>query len=308
MVRESSCSLIFLGGEEEEEVVEADASFEASYELVGDRPLGEGTFGVVWRCQLRDGEQRIQSVKRVAKSHLKPRDVRNLFGYRDREGEIQMHLRLKHPHVVELSEYFDDLHTVSLVMEFCSGGDLFDLVASHKRRTDRGIPEPSAATVLRHVLSALAFLHGKGIVHRDVKCENVLLAEADMLMERTTYKLCDFGFAALLDSTGTLRTQLGSPDAVAPEIAKKEAYSTPADVWSAGVMLYMALSASSPFWGRTDYDVLCKVKQGNFSFKASCWRTISQEAKNVISALLTVDPHQRVTAEVALEHPWVREP
>merc|ERR1719502_2305755 len=126
MVREQSASAL-MGLCEEQTNFEG---FEANYELVGDGLLGEGTFGVVWRCRaLRGNDRSIKAVKRVWKSRLKSRDIRNLFGQTGKEGEIKMHLRLKHPHIVELHEYFDDSQTVSLVMEYCAGGDLFDLIA-----------------------------------------------------------------------------------------------------------------------------------------------------------------------------------
>lgn len=302
MCRESSFSNLF--GEDREAF--EPASFEASYRVVGDDPLGEGTFGLVWRCQLLDGDNSTaKAVKRVRKSHLKPRDLRNLFGHQDKEGEIQMHLRLKHRHIVELYEFFDDLDTVSLVMEYCGGGDLFDLVASHHQRTGRGLGEAGATTVIRHVLSGLAFLHSNKIVHRDVKCENVLLLEAGAPSERTTYKLCDFGFAATLGPSGSLLTQLGSPDSVAPEVVRRQAYSAPADLWSTGVVLYMTISANSPFWAPTDREVLERVKEGNFEFRSPCWADVSCGAKDTISALLTVDQRERITAEAALRLRWV---
>jgi len=226
----------------------------------------------------------------------------NLFGRDGFEGEIHMHLRLKHPHIVAMHEVFDAPGIVSLVMECCRGGDLFDLI----KGSCMGLPEPGAARALRHLLNALAFLHSILIVHRDVKCENVLCAERGLPIERSTFKLCDFGFAACLKSAdGFLQTRLGSPDAVAPEVVKGQMYSTPVDCWAAGVLLYMALSASSPFWDKTDTEVLRKVKKGEYRLSGPKWDRVSREAKDVVRRLLTYNPAMRVSAAQALGLPWV---
>lgn len=281
-------------------------AFEGAYTIVGDKPIGEGSFGLVWSCRQRHpsagSNAEVRAVKRIRKALLKPRDIDNLFGRGDFEGEIAMHLRLKHPHVVAMHEVFNAPSIVSLVMECCQGGDLFDLISASRI----GLPEAGAARALRHLLSALAFLHSLLIVHRDVKCENVLCAERGLPIERSTFKLCDFGFAASLKSAdGTLQTRLGSPDAVAPEVVTGKRYSTPVDCWAAGVLLYMALSASSPFWDKTDTEVLRKVKKGEYKLSGPKWDRISREAKDTVRQLLTYNPAVRMTATQALGMAWV---
>jgi len=281
-------------------------AFEAVYALDGETPLGEGSFGLVWSCRRREaiagGDCSGRAVKRIAKKHLKPRDVNNLFGNGELEGEIRMHLRLKHPNVVAMHEVFDDGHVVSLVMECCSGGDLFDLISTSRT----GLCELSAACALQHLLKALTFLHGLNIVHRDVKCENVLRLESALPIEKSTFKLCDFGFAASLrDPRGHLKTRLGSPDAVAPEVVAGKVYSKPVDCWAAGVLLFMALSATSPFWGKTDLETLRKVKRGEYSMAGTRWASIGSAAKDVVRQLLAFEPEARATAADALRLSWL---
>jgi len=282
------------------------AAFEAVYALDGEKPLGEGSFGLVWSCRRREaiagGDCSGRAVKRIAKKRLKPRDVNNLFGKDELEGEIRMHLRLKHPNLVAMHEVFDDGHVVSLVMECCSGGDLFDLISTCRT----GLCEMGAARALQHLLKALTFLHGLNIVHRDVKCENVLRLESALPIEKSTFKLCDFGFAAALkDPHGHLKTRLGSPDAVAPEVVAGKAYSKPVDCWAAGVLLFMALSATSPFWGKTDLETLRKVKRGEYSMAGARWASIRSAAKDVVRQLLTFEPEARATASDALNLTWL---
>jgi len=280
-------------------------TFEDAYSIVGDNPLGEGSFGLVWRCRPRQGpgggDDAMLAAKRIMMSKLLPRDVRNLFGHDDREGEIRMHQALKHPHIIELHEVFREPDTVSLVMECCRGGDLFDLIAANCS----GLPEQSVALVERHLLKALEFLHGRRIVHRDVKCENVLMLDKDLPVEKNTFKLCDFGFAARLKADGELSTRMGSPDTVAPEIVRGERYSTPVDCWAAGVLMYMALSARPPFWAKTDVEVLKRVGKGEYSTSGGVWERISKEAKEIVSRLMTFNPRARVSATEALAYTWL---
>ena len=108
-----------------------------------------------------------------------------------------------------------------------------------------------------HLLSALHFLHSQPVVHRDVKCENVLLAKENVPPELNVFKLCDFGFAARPRAPSyRLTTRMGSPDTVAPEVVRGEAYWTPVDCWAAGVLLYMSLSATPPFYAQSDAEAL----------------------------------------------------
>jgi len=251
-----------------------------------------------------EGDER--AAKIVRKGHLTPRDLAYLFG---EDGEIKIHLAMKHPHIVELHEYFDEANSVTLVLEYCRGGDLFDAVVRQTRlRTagqPRGLSEPAAALAASHVLSALAYLHGQSVIHRDIKCENVLLAHADLHVEQNTLKLCDFGFAAR-DRGGGLTDRLGSPDTVAPEVVVGCPYGSPADLWSVGTLIYMMLAARPPFYAPTDTEVLRRVRAGSFDLTSGRWDGVSTSAKDMISSLMTLDSKLRPTAEEAIGAEWLR--
>mmetsp|Transcript_13386 Transcript_13386/g.26288 ORF Transcript_13386/g.26288 Transcript_13386/m.26288 type:complete len:512 (-) Transcript_13386:176-1711(-) len=290
---------------------DAPGAFGEAYSVLGDNPIGTGSFGLVWRCvprtHLFDGNASgggiVRAVKKITMSKLLPRDIQNLFGHEYREGEIRMHQAVKHPHIIELFQVFQEPHIVSLVMECCLGGDLFDLITSH----GAGLPEPGTARMQRHLLEALAFLHAHDIVHRDVKCENVLILEEGKPIEMSTFKLCDLGFAARLGSDSQkLHTKLGSPDNVAPEIARGEAYGAPVDCWAAGVLLYMALAARPPFCAATDLEVLMKVREGNYDLSSGTWQQRSEHAKHVVRRLMTFQAFDRATARDALALGWFK--
>jgi serine/threonine protein kinase len=298
MIREESLSHLSL----REHACEAP-EFQQMYHLEDRVPLAEGSFGLVWVCSERQSPEKVvRAVKIVQKSRLRPREFQLLLG---EGGEIQTHLRLKHEHIVALYEAFDDLRTVSLVMEYCRGGDLFDAVTANWRAKGLGLPEHDASVALRHILLALAYLDSQHVVHRDIKCENVLLLHANVPIQSNVLKLCDFGFATYDDGNG-LTDRLGSPDTVAPEVIIGRRYGTKADVWSAGVMLFMMLSARSPFWAPTDDLVLKRVRAAEWSMTGHPWNTVSEAAKACVRAMMTAEPSQRPTAMDMLgKHVWL---
>lgn len=282
------------------------AEFEQRYRLEGRAPLAEGSFGVVWVCSDRScSEKLLRAVKIVHKSRLKPRECQLLLG---KDGEIQTHLRLKHEHIIALHQAFDDLQTVSLVMEYARGGDLFDAVTANRRARGLGIREVDASVAQRHILLALAYLDSQHIVHRDVKCENVLLLHQGVPIPKNVMKLCDFGFATMVVGNH-LTDKLGSPDTVAPEVILGHPYGTKADVWSAGVILFMMLSGRSPFWAPTDVEVLRRVSVAEWSMAGNAWNDVSEPAKACVRLMMTTDPSQRPTAKETLEfHGWLTKP
>jgi len=311
LAREESCSNLFLDttiGEEEEDHKDS-SQFENKYALVGNGPLGEGTFGLVWRCKPKSpdaadrADDKARAAKIVRKARLQPRDMRYLLG---EDGEVRTHLTMNHPHIVRLYEYFDEATTVTLVLEYCAGGDLFDAIVKQSRVSGRGFKEAETAHVASHVLSALAYVHQNQVVHRDIKCENILLQALDVPVEQNVFKLCDFGFAAH-DRGDGLSDRLGSPDTVAPEVVVGTRYSTPADLWSAGVLIYMMLSATPPFYATTDGEVLRKVRTGSYSLSGDLWDSVSHPPKDMISKLMTVDSKTRPTAAQALRSEWLKD-
>jgi len=262
----------------------------------------------VWNCRRRarraGGSERQLAVKLMKWENIPSADRANM------ENEVNLHAGVKHPHIVDLIVAFDDGHVVSLVMELCLGGDLFDLVARRRMRAHPnppGLPEKDAAIVLQHTLKAIEYLHSQRIVHNDVKCENVLLHERDLPVERTTFKLCDFGFAARVPVGGALTARVGSPSSVAPEILHNKPYSTLADMWSVGVLLYVILVAMPPFAAGSRAQVMERVKAGMYSLSGIVWKKVSIDAKLLVRAMMSFNPRDRVTASAALQDVWFQQ-
>lgn len=285
-------------------------SFHNAYDLLGDGPLATGGFSCVWRCSPHGSAGRIRAAKLVQLEQLSQRGRRLLFGHMNRPGEIQLHQSLRHPHIVELLEVFHDPRMVSLVMECCCGGDLLEILLRHRERHRRGLPEVGAARVMTHLCLALAHLHDSYIVHRDVKCENILQMEVrGTPLDVATFKLGDFGLAAQLMKDQVLLEQVGSPSTSAPEVIRGRPYAMPADMWSAGAALFTMLAAQRPFDGiahsqmqETFQDA---ATNGKILLRGGCWETTSEPARNLVERLLHPDPLRRATAQAALRHSWM---
>lgn len=286
----------------DEQAAAPGAAFHDQFDLVGQGPLGEGSFGLVWRCERRaDGGGAQMAAKIMNKQRLSDGDLQNIAGP---GGEVDVQLGLRHENIVSLFGHFDEEQTVTLVMEYCGGGDLFDLVAGQARVSGWGLPEEDCVAGARQILAGLEYLHSQAVVHRDLKCENILLANRGTTLQDNLLKICDFGFAAKDDGAG-LDEKLGSPDTVAPEVISGRRYGFSVDIWATGVIFYMMLSAKSPFFGRTDVEVLRRVRSGRYSFSCRRWDQVSDAAKAAIAALLVLEPTLRPNASGALQHRWL---
>lgn len=149
--------------------------------------------------------------------------------------------------------------------------------------------------------SALKLLHSKKIVHRDLKPENILMLTTD---EDSPIKVADFGFAKQLDED-TLKTSLGTPNYIAPEILTKQPYNEMVDIWSFGVIAYVLLCGYPPFYDDSRSNLFEKIKNVSYEFDSPYWDFISAEAKDMVSKLLVLDPAKRLTVDEVLAHPFM---
>ena len=164
--------------------------------------------------------------------------------------------------------------------------------------------EEDARAILRQIINGLMTMHKAGVVHRDLKLENVLLPSADC---NTTIKIADFGLSALWSSSEPkLRTRCGTPAYVAPEVVPKDCeYDNQVDVWSAGVILFMLLGGFPPFQGSNVADLLTSIVKENLQLNDPSWELTSKDAKDLVQGMLRKDPSCRLSLEEALLHPWM---
>merc|ERR1712032_682221 len=214
--------------------------------------------------------------------------------------EIAIMKMMDHPNIVKLFETFEDHRNIYLVMELCSGGELFDRIIDAGHFT-----EVQAAILMQQILRAMFYMHENHICHRDLKPENFIFMTKDPI-EKALLKIIDFGLSCKFEQGQVLTTKAGTPYYVAPQVLAGK-YDHQSDIWSCGVIMFVLLCGYPPFYGETDADVLSKVRLGNFSFNAADWKNISEDAKNLIRMLLKMNPKDRYTAEQGLNHAWIKE-
>lgn len=263
-------------------------NLEDFYKL-SEEPLGKGTYGCVYKATDKLLKSS-RAVKVVSKKKLK-----NIPRFRQ---EIDIMKNLDHPNVIKLSETFEDTEKIYLIMELCTGGELFDKIVK------RGcFPEPYAAFIMKQIYSVLNYLKYKNICHRDIKPENFLFYDKS---PESLIKVIDFGLASYYTDTNVeMKTKAGTPYYVAPQVLTG-CYDYKCDLWSAGVLFYILLCGYPPFYGESDQEILYKVKKGNFHFKGKEWSHISVEAKDLIKRCLQLNPNDRISASDALKHPWFK--
>jgi calcium-dependent protein kinase len=213
--------------------------------------------------------------------------------------EITILKELDHPNILKVYECFTHKKNIFIINELCTGGELFDKIIEVKNLTEK-----VAAVIMRQLLSAVAFCHSHGVIHRDLKPENILIeTQQEKNNEYFHIKVIDFGTCEMLQRNKMLKEQIGTSFYIAPEVLTNS-YNEKCDLWSCGVILYILLCGSPPFYGACEEEIFNKIISCDYSFTQSVWMNISKEAKSLIKQLLELDPHKRLNAKDALLHPW----
>ncbi|XP_061467943.1 ribosomal protein S6 kinase alpha-5 isoform X2 [Rhineura floridana] len=274
-----------------------DSSFYLHYEMdLKEKPLGEGSFSICRKCLHKKTSQEY-AVKIISK-RLEANTQREITALKLCEG---------HPNVVKLHEvYHDQLHTF-LVMELLKGGELLERI-----QKKRHFSETEASNIMRRLVSAVSHMHDVGVVHRDLKPENLIFIDEN---DNSEIKIIDFGFARLKPPDNQpLKTPCFTLHYAAPELLNHNGYDESCDLWSLGVILFTMLSGQIPFQSQ-DKNITCtsaleimkKIKRGEFSFEGEAWKSVSQEAKDLIQGLLTVDPNKRIKMTSLRYNEWLQD-
>ncbi|EFJ23174.1 CDPK-related protein kinase 3 [Selaginella moellendorffii] len=269
-------------------------NFTSKYEL--GHEIGHGHFGHTCLAKVRKGEMKGQSVavKIIAKAKMT-----TAISVEDVRREVKILKALSgHQNLVRFYDACEDNLNVYIVMELCEGGELLDRILSRGGK----YTEEDAKVVIVQILSIVSFCHLQGVVHRDLKPENFLFTTKD---ENATLKAIDFGLSDFIKPEERLNDIVGSAYYVAPEVLHRS-YSTEADVWSVGVIAYILLCGSRPFWADTESGIFRAVIQAEPNFVDKPWPTVSPEAQDFVKQLLHKDMRKRMSAAQALTHPWIR--
>ncbi|KAL3832822.1 hypothetical protein ACJIZ3_007558 [Penstemon smallii] len=269
-------------------------NFGAKYEL--GKEVGRGHFGHTCCAKGRKGELKDVplAVKIISKAKMT-----TAISIEDVRREVKILKALSgHKHLVRFYDSCEDANNVYIVMELCEGGELLDRILSKGGR----YTEEEAKLIVVQILSVVSFCHLQGVVHRDLKPENYLFTSRS---EDADMKLIDFGLSDFIRPDERLNDIVGSAYYVAPEVLHRS-YSVEADIWSIGVITYILLCGSRPFWARTESGIFRAVLRADPNFQDMPWPSVSPNAKDFVKRLLNKDYRKRMTAAQALTHPWLQ--
>lgn len=254
--------------------------------------LGSGSFGGVWECHHMTTHEAF-ACKIIDLDMCLRDDFLPHF-----KNELYIHSRIRHPGITQLKDVLLDLDNVYIILELCDGGDMNEIV-----QNDGGLSEEDAKHYFFQIMNALSYIHAKGIAHRDVKLENILVTSQGYA------KLTDFGLCKQTNGDSPMNTTCGTLVYAAPEIIREQSYNgMKADIWSAGVVLYAMIACHFP-WAteenlpqeRLMQETARQILSGEIEMPDG----ISFTLNNLLINMLNLDPEERPSAKDILEHPWL---
>ena len=251
--------------------------------------LGVGTYGQVFLVQNKYTKEYF-AMKEI------PKTSEDLLSDNEIMDEIEILKNLDHPDIVRITEFYNTENSYYLINEYCKYGELYEQVKNE-------FSETQIAVMFRQILSGIAYLHSNNIIHRDLKLENILISDIEKSITTNEdlflVKIIDFGTAKIFDKNKIPRAIVGSIYYIAPEVILKK-YGKECDMWSLGVILYMFIVGHAPFDGRSNRDIMEKIKGGKYLKNEKRWKKASNEVKDLINKLLVLEPEKRLTAFEAL--------
>jgi len=248
--------------------------------------IGDGAFSIVYKAS-KGGTGEFFAIKVIEKSVLAEKADKQRM-----QRELDSCAYLKHENVVSLHDFFSDDSRFFLVLDYCAGGDLYTFI-----RNTQNIRESQAAFIFQQIVSAMSYCHAMGVVHRDLKPQNVLITNYPQI------KVTDFGLCGFVIEESKMRTFCGSPFYAAPECLKQVQYDGPmSDCWSLGVILFELVSGKHP-WNVSNTGMMLKqIYSASYSIPSD----ITPACEDLIRSLLKVRPTDRLTCDEILAHPWLK--
>ena len=284
------------------------------YYDISKNELGKGSYGIVQLGKLK-GTNVQRAIKIIEKSK-----VSNVERFK---LEVEIMMKLDHPSILRLYDYFEDKKFVYLVLELCTGGELFDRIIANKYYN-----EEEARMLFKQIIKGIYYCHLNGVCHRDLKPENFIMVSKN---DPFTLKIIDFGLSrtfnncdsppaqgVLSQSTldpnrsgkgrrqtrAVLKTKAGTPFYIAPEVLTGN-YNEKCDVWSAGVILYILFCGYPPFYGENNKEILDAVKSGKLDFSTPEWKDKSKVSIDLVKKMI-IGQETRLFADEVLKHPWMQ--
>ena len=278
------------GFNKEKFVGKVEGKLEDKYKII--KEIGTGGFS---RCLLV--KNKTTGIEYACKELPK----KKLSDYEGLMREVNLMIKLDHPNIIKLYEVYENDKNIYLIMELCTGGELFDRIVEN---TENGVQftEKQAANLFKQMMSAINYCHKNGIVHRDLKPENLLYLNKD---KNSPIKVIDFGMSKRFDSKHFMSEKVGTAYYISPEVLNGK-YDEKCDIWSAGVILYIIICGYPCFNGDDDDEIFAAIQKGKINFPSPEWDSISSDAKELIKKMCC-SPNKRLTAEQVLNETWVKD-
>ena len=255
--------------------------------------IGKGAYAVVKICKNKITQEKF-AIKIYEKKNLKDHIIKKCI-----TKEIEILKKLNHPNIIKLYDVFYTDKYISLIQELVNGISLRDYYNS-EIRNQKGISENKykfLTIIFKQILSAFDLIHKKGIAHRDIKLENILMTKNNEI------KIIDFGFGMYNPRNNPQKFFCGTPNYMAPEIIMKKEYNgQKADIWSIGVLIYKLFCADFPFKGKNQKELYTQIIKGKFKIKDY----VPEDVKKIIDKMIKVKPNQRISCEQALLSQWFK--
>ena len=253
------------------------------------KDIGSGTYSKVQLVQHKINLS-IRAMKVIKKKKKKGTNQTNEH---EVYKEVNLLIKMDHPNIVKIFEFYNGEKEYYLIMEYCEGGELFDKIVKSN------LTEIQCAYIMYQILSAVNYCHKMKIIHRDLKPENILIKKDEDGFYRV--KVCDFGTSKAFKIGDTEKQLVGSAYYIAPEVIQKK-YNLKCDLWSCGVIMFVLLTKKPPFGGRNDAIIMQNIQIGKY--KEQLLDEYSPYAKELVALLLEKNIKKRINAEQALNHPW----
>ena len=276
------------------------------------KSLGKGAFGEVF-LTTKKGSNELYATKQLNKDIFDNRNTKKYF-----LNEINILKELSHPNIVKFADLKRTANHFYIMMEYCNGGELCKTLEAHISKTGRPFSQEVVQSLMKQIISAFQYIHGKDIIHRDIKLENILLNyntnedKENKNVIKATVKIIDFGFAARMEKTGLKYTTLGSPINMDPlilsELRKRGkninrvGYDQKADIWSLGTICYELAIGKSAFEANKIDDLIAKIEKGEYTVPTN----LSRELISFINGMLQYDPNQRLNIDQLAKHPFLK--
>ena len=259
------------------------------------KKLGSGAFGKVYKAYNLKTKNIVamKVIHKISENEVEDIELKN---------EIDILKKFSHPDIVKIFEFYDIGTEYYLITEYCQYGELFSYIKYD-------FTEKQLAVIFYQIFSGLYYLHLNHICHRDLKLENIMINEKehDIKTDEEYFwiKIIDLGAAKIYEKNKNEKVVIGSSYYIAPEVLKQN-YNEKCDIWSVGVLLFMALTGKAPFNGNNDEEIISEVKTGIFNKNNVIFLESSEEVKDLICKLIEPDVDKRLSAFEALKHPWFK--